>query len=236
MKTNAIILSIFIFFISCQSKIDGEGNANSVQEYVLDVFNEIEVNCNCNITLIPSKQSQAIIESHENLVQNFEVNLKNKKLSLKENKQVNKFNLYNINVYYNSELEKINLGKNTKLKHSGTLKSEKVKINISDSANIFDTYVDLKNLDLNLTDKSRITMTGTAINQNIFITHESIADLSNLQGVSINFKSKKNSELTIHALKDLSGTAYDNSKISYFGDPKKNISEKDRAIIQNKSL
>lgn len=234
MKTKAFLFITAIFLIGCQSKIEGEGTANSVQEYAVDIFNSIDVNCNCNLTLIPSEETKVVIESHENLIQNLKVNLKRSKLTIDEISTVEKFSLYNVNVYFNPELKNINLGQQSKMKVSGTMKAEEITINMSDEAILNDAFLELKKFDLEMNDQSQATINGTAIDQNISTNDESIADLSNLQGVDVEIKAKKNSNLTVNAMKKLSGTAYDNAKVYFLGDPKKDISEKDRATIQNK--
>lgn len=234
MKTKAFLFITAIFLIGCQSKIEGEGTANSVQEYAVDIFNSIDVNCNCNLTLIPSEETKVVIESHENLIQNLKVNLKRSKLTIDEISTVEKFSLYNVNVYFNPELKNIYLGQQSKMKVSGTMKAEEITINMSDEAILNDAFLELKKFDLEMNDQSQATINGTAIDQNISTNDESIADLSNLQGVDVKIKAKKNSSLTVNAMKNLSGTAYDNAKVYFLGDPKKDISEKDRATIQNK--
>lgn len=236
MKTQTLILILLIFLTSCQSKIDGEGNANSVQNYAVEAFQTIDVNCNCNLTLIPSEETKVVIESHENLIQNLKVNLKRKKLTIDEILTVKTFSLYNVNVYFNPELNTINLGQQTKMKLSGTLKADEINLHLKEKSIINDTYVDLKKFNLEMADQSQAIIHGTAIEQNISVNHEATADLADLQSVEVEIKAKKNSTLTVHAMKELSGTAYDNSKVYYLGDPKKDISEKDRAIIQNKSI
>jgi|SRR5690625_133357 len=234
MKTKAFLFITAIFLIGCQSKIEGEGTANSIQEYAIDTFSTLDVKCNCNLTLIPSQETKVVIESHENLIENLKVNLKRNKLTIEEISTVEKFSLYNVNVYFNPELKNIYLGQQSKMKVSGTMKAEEITINMSDEAILNDAFLELKKFDLEMKDQSQATINGTAIDQNISTNDESIADLSNLQGVDVEIKAKKNSSLTVYAIKKLSGTAYDNAKVYFLGDPKKDISEKDRATIQNK--
>lgn len=234
MKTKAFLFITAIFLIGCQSKIEGEGTANSIQEYAIDIFSTLDVKCNCNLTLIPSQETKVVIESHENLIENLKVNLKRNKLTIEEISTVEKFSLYNVNVYFNPELKNIYLGQQSKMKVSGTMKAEEITINMSDEAILNDAFLELKKFDLEMNDQSQATINGTAIDQNISTNDESIADLSNLQGVDVEIKAKKNSSLTVYAMKKLSGTAYDNAKVYFLGDPKKDISEKDRATIQNK--
>ena len=188
--------------IGCQSKIEGEGNANSIQEYAIDTFSLLDVKCNCNLTLIPSQETKVVIESHENLIQNLKVNLKRNKLTIEEISTVEKFSLYNVNIYFDPQLKNINLGQQTKMKISGTMKAKEIIMNLSDNAILNNAYLELKKFDLEMNDQSQATINGTAIDQNISTNDESIADLSNLQGVDVKIKAKKNSNLTVNAMKN----------------------------------
>lgn len=226
---------LFTFLLtSCQSSIEGEGPATETQEYAVDFFEELNVDCNCDLTLIPSEDTKVVIETHENIIENLDIDSKKKKLNITEKSNVKKYSLYNVNVYFNPELTQINLNNNTKMKFSGTLKADKMAFDLRDNASIYDTYVDLKEMELDISGNSQVSFNGTAIDQKINATNDARADLSELQAVDIDFKAKKDAALTVYAMKKLSGKATDNAVVYYLGDPKKNTTEKDRAIIQKK--
>src|SRR5690606_19312031 len=234
MKNLILILTVSFSILSCTSKIEGESVATAKKEFKTGHFKNLDINCNCDVTIISSEISKVVAESHQNLIDNLEVVFNGKNLKIKEKRPVGEYDLYNVNIYTNPGLSKIKLSKQTKMKISGTLKSEKLKIEAKDQAFINQSYLDIQNLELDFSDQSNVNLSGTAINLNLDIADESIADLSNLQTVKAEFNAAGNAMTTIHALKDLSGKAIDNSKVFYLGDPNKNTTEKDKAIINKK--
>ena len=234
MKNIILLISIATLVVSCSSGIEGEGAATAKKEFAVDHFSSFETHCNCDITLIPSEISKVVVESHQNLIDNLEIKTKGNDLVIKELKSVDNYDLYNVNVYFNPNLNEVELNNQSKLKTSGTLKADQFSFEINDQSSITETFLDIKNLDLDVSDQTQIKMTGTAINVEINAYDESRTDLTELQAVEIDFDAKNNASLSIYAMKDLKGTAVDNAQVSYKGDPNKNTTEKDRAIIQKK--
>lgn len=230
-----ILITIFSFsVISCSSGLEGEGAATAKKEFVMDQFNSIEANCNCDITIIPSEISKIVVESHQNLIDNLELTSKNGDLVIKEKQKVAKYDLYNINIYSTANLNEIELNKQSKMKISGTLKANEFSIEANDQSMIDQTYLDIKDLDLNFSDQTQATITGIAINLDVDATDESQINLSGLQTVDLEFNAEDNAGISIYALKNLSGKATDNAQVNYKGDPNKDTQTHDRAMINKK--
>jgi len=224
------IISIFFLF-SCNSGIEGEGAATTIKEFKVGNFSQIEANCNCDITIIPSEVNKVIIESHQNLIDNFEINNTGKELTINEKKRVNKYDLLNVNVYITPGLEEIELNRQAKMKIAGALKSDQLQISANDQSGISQSYVDVKNLKLDFSGQSITNLSGTAIDLKVDTSDEAQSNLSDLQSVEVKFEAEDNSGLKLNVLKELNGRASDNAQVSYTGDPIKNTTEKDRALI-----
>src|SRR5690606_34264307 len=144
MKNLIFILTSAMFILSCSSSLDGEGAATAQQEFAVDVFNSAEINCNCDVTFIPSEISKVIVESHQNLSDNLEIQSKGKDLVIKEKQSVGDYNLYNVNIYFNLELNEIELNQQSKMKISGTLKANEFHLDINDQSSINESFVEIK--------------------------------------------------------------------------------------------
>lgn len=228
-----IILSFFAFCVtSCNSSIDGEGPATAEQEIATDLFAELRADCNCILTLIPSENPKVIIESHQNLIDNLKVDSKRNRLEISENKKVGKYALYNVNVYFNPELNTVVLKGNTKMKVSGTLKAAKMNFELKDNSSISDTYTDIEKFGIKLQNNSIAQIRGTAIALDADVSGKSNADLAELQSVDVNFKTADEAQLSVFPLKNLTGKASGNSIVKYKGDPNKDATAKEKAIIQ----
>ncbi len=232
MKNFILIISAAILISSCSSSLDGEGAATAQKEFAVDRFSSAEINCNCDVTFIPSEISKVVIESHQNLIDNLEINSKGNDLVIKEKQSVGDYNLYNVNVYFSPQMDEIELNKQARMKISGTLKANEFSLDLNDQSSVNESFIDIKDLDLDASDQTQIRMTGTVIKLDVSTSNESRAELSELLAVEVEFSAKDNSSLSIYAMKDLSGTASNNSQVSYKGDPNKNTTEKDRAFIQ----
>src|SRR5690606_24265125 len=232
MKNLIFILTSAMFILSCNSSLDGEGAATAQQEFAVDVFNSAEINCNCDVTFIPSEIPKVIVESHQNLIDNLEIQSKGKDLVIKEKQSVGEYNLYNVNVYFNPELEEIELNKQSKMKIAGTLKINEFYLDLNEQSSVNESFIEIKDLEIDASNQAQIKMNGTVIQLDINTSDESRADLKDLQAVEIDFSAKDNSSLSVYAMKDLSGTASNNAEVDYRGDPNKDTTEKDRAIIR----
>lgn len=228
-----IPLSFVVFALaSCSSGIEGEGAATAQKEIAIEAFSNLEINCNCELTLIPGATTKILVESHQNLVDNLEAKLNGKDLEIKEISKVQSADLYNVIVYFNPELNQIELNNQTKMKVSGTLKADQFSIEVNDQSNIQETFVEITDLKLSLSDQSMVNLTGTIINLNLKSSGESKAVLTGTQAVEIDFNAADNSHLSVYAMKDLIGKATGNAQVYYKGDPKKDTTEKDKAKIQ----
>lgn len=234
MKKYILTLIALLIFFSCSSGLEGEGAATAQKEFAVDTFTTIETNCNCDVTLIPSETTKVSVESHQNLIDNLEIQSDGKDLVIKEKKSVDKYDLYNVNIYFNPNLTKVELNNQSKLKISGTLKADNFDLEVNDQSTVNESFLEIKDMELDVSNQTQVKMKGTVIKLNIEASDESRTDLIDLQAVEVNFDAKNNASLSVYAMKDLSGTATDNAQVSYKGDPNKDTNEKDRAFIQQK--
>ena len=234
MIQRILIVSLLIGITSCSASIEGEGPATAQHETAVESFNELDIACNCDVTLIPSESAHVVVESHQNLIDNYEIVFNRGTLKLSEKSPVSKFNLYNVNVYFNSDINKIKLKNKTRLKVSGTLKSDNLELDVNDDSEMTQSFMELKDFQIKASNHSQIQLNGTVIDLKVKAMDKSNVNLSNLQAVSVDLTSEDDSELLLNVLKNIKGTAGDNSKVFYKGDPVKDIKEIDRAsILQN---
>jgi hypothetical protein len=232
MKKLILVSAALISLLSCSSGMEGEGAATAQKEFPMEVFHSLDLNCNCELTLIPAPTTKVVVESHQNLIDNLVVKLKGNELEISETTDVKSADLYNVIVYFSPDLKKIELNDQAKMKVSGTLKADQFSIEVNDQSNIQETFVEITDLKLALSDQSMVNLTGTIINLDLKSSDESKADLTGTQAVEIDFIASGNSYLSLYAMKDLSGKATDNAQVYYKGDPKKDTTEKDKAKIQ----
>ncbi len=233
-KKIVLVISGSIVLTSCNSGIEGEGAATAVKEFEVESFSQIEANCNCDINIIPAEANKVVVESHQNLIDNLEIKNSGKELIIKEKQKVSQYDLLNINLYVTPNLEEIELNRQAKMKIAGTIKSNELKIKADDQSSIHQSYLDIKNLELDFSGQSIVNLSGTAIQLDVETSNEAQIDLSDLQSVEVKFNAEDNSSLKLNVMKDLRGQASDNAQVSYTGDPNKDTTEKGRALINKK--
>jgi len=234
MRKLILVITGFIFLTSCNSGIKGEGTATAVKEFKIENFSQIKANCNCDVNIIPAEANKVIVESHQNLIDNLEIKNSGKELVIKEKKKVKQYDLLNINVYITPTLKEIELNRQAKMKIAGAIKSNELKIKAGDQSSINQSYLDIKELELDFSDQAIVNLGGTAIRLDVETSDEAQVDLSDLQSVEAKFNAQDNSGLKLNVMKDLRGQASDNAQVSYTGDPDKNTTEKGRALINKK--
>lgn len=231
-----IILLGFLGLVatSCSSSIDGEGAATAQKEYTADNIKDLSVSCNCNVILVPGNKSGVKVESHQNIIDNLEVEAKNNTVSIKEKSNVDQYSAYDLYVYVTRDLEKIDVNKQTSLTTSGTLNVDELEMNVADQARINQTYLITNNFNLKADDQSNVMLEGTAGTMKVKAYGESKLNLFKYEVNEANFTTDDNALLDINARQTLYGSAKGNSIVNFMGDPNKDTKIADRAQVLKK--
>lgn len=231
-----IILLGFLGLVatSCSSSIDGEGTATAQKEYTADNIKDLSVSCNCNVILVPGNKSGVKVESHQNIIDNLEVEAKNNAVTIKEKSNVDHYSAYDLYVYVTRDLEKIDVNKQTSLTTSGTLNVDELTMSAKDQARINQTFLITNNFDLKAEDQSNIMLEGTAGTMKVKAYGESKLNLFKYEVNEANFTTDDNALLDINARQTLYGSAKGNSIVNFMGDPNKDTKIADRAQVLKK--
>lgn len=219
---------------ACSSSLDGEGAATAQKNFTVGQINELEVNCNCNVTLISGNQVGVKAESHQNIVDNLTVEGKNGKLVIGENKKVGEYSAYDVFVYVTRDLKEIDLAGQTSLNVSGTLNVDDLEIETNDQALIDNTYLITNNLKLSAYDQSVISLKGTSIALIYKGENQSKGELFSFETNDAQVYTSDNAILNINSRKTLAGSVKGNSIVTYVGEPSKDTKISDNAQVLKK--
>ncbi|MFV0180468.1 DUF2807 domain-containing protein [Empedobacter falsenii] len=219
---------------SCSSSIDGEGAATAQKEYTADNIKDLSVSCNCNVILVPGNKSGVKVESHQNIIDNLEVEAKNNAVTIKEKSNVDQYSAYDLYVYVTRDLEKIDVNKQTSLTTSGTLNVDELEMNVTDQARISQTFLITNDFNLKADDQTNIMLEGTAGTMKVKAYGEAKLDLFKYEVNEANFTTDDNALLDINARQTLYGAAKGNSIVNFMGDPNKDTKVTDRAQVLKK--
>ena len=232
-KTFALSL-IGITLLSCSTSLDGEGVATAQKNFTVDQITELDISCNCNVTLIPGNTVGVKIESHQNIIDNLKVEASKGSVKIDENKQVGQFSAYDVFVYVTRDLKEIEINKQTALKVSGTLNVDDLIIETNDQSKISDTYLITNNLKLTTSDQSYNQLNGTSISLVYKGENQSKSDLFTFETNDAQVFISDNAILNINSRKSLAGSAKGNSVVTYIGEPSKDTKISDNAQVLKK--
>lgn len=233
MKKIVLLSALGLGLISCQQSITGEGAANMAQDYKVQSFDEIEANGMFKITLIENDSAYISIQSHQNLIENLDIATKGNTLTIKEKKEVNGFESYNVYVYYNHPIVEIDLGGKVLAEASGTFSGNKLEIYTGDQARVDQFNVNLKELKAKAKNQSEITLAGVATKINVDAEDFGKLNLGKLNTTVAKVELSNEAKAELEVQNELSGKIENNTTLVYSGNPKKEVDVKDRAKIQN---
>jgi len=229
------LFGLFTFLLtSCTSTIDGEGAATAEKEFTANTIKDLSISCNCNVIMVPGNKTGIKVDSHQNLIDNLEVEAKDNSLKIKEKSNVNQYSAYDVYVYITRDLEKLNVNKQTSLTTSGTLNVDRLDLTVKDQARINQTFLITNNFSLQADNQTNIMLEGTAATMKIKAYGEAKLNLFKYEVNEANFTTDDNAMLDINARQTLYGYAKGNSIVNFLGDPNKDTKISDRAQVLKK--
>lgn len=234
MKKALTVAIVGLLLSSCSSSIEGEGAATQQKSFTVDQISDLDIACNCNVTLIPGNENGVKVESHQNIIDNLVVEGNKGNVVIKENKAVGNYSAYDVFVYVTRDLKDVEISKQTMLKVSGTLNVDDIKIELSDQSRMDNSYLITNNFKLNVDDQAIVDLKGTSISLIYKGSNQSQADLLAFETNDAQVSTSENAILNINTRKTLSGSAKGNSVINYLGEPTKNTKIADNAQVVKK--
>ena len=219
---------------ACSSSIDGEGVATSEKSFTVDQISNLNIACNCSVSIIPGNEVGIKVESHQNIIDNLKVDGKNGKLSISEDKQVGEVSAYDVFVYVTRDLRDIEVNKQTLLNVSGTLAVDDLNMKASDQAKVDKLNLITNNLKLSVSDQAIVDISGSSVALIYKGSNQSKANLFDFETNDAQIFTSDNAILEINSRKSLSGSAKGNSVVTYIGDPSKDTKITDNAQVIKK--
>jgi len=234
MNKILLISILSIFFASCTSSIEGEGAATSKKSYTIDEITNVDISCNCNVTILTGSEVGVKVESRQNIIDNLNVKAKNGKLVIDESKQVADFSAYDIFIYVTRQLNKVELKKQTVFNVSGTLTVDDLDLSAVDQVKVDNINIFTNNLKLTVKDQAFVSLKGSAIALIYKGSNQSQGYLFDFETNDAQINTNDNAILEINSKKSLLGSVKGNSIVTYMGDPRKDTKVSDNAQVVKK--
>ena len=228
-----IYFFLLISLISC-GKISPKGKIESKDVKVEDFLN-LDLNGKFRAFFVKSDSSYVNIETYKNIGDNVKLKVKNKTLTITENRKISAVDFYNITIYSKYNLENVSLSDSVEMNTSSAIKTDNFKLNLKKNSKFIGS-LNSRSAEVEMSQKSRANFMGQTKNATIKIsdTASLIAPYWKIENLKIHAKNGNYAEVNV---KDsLTGEIKNTSKLLYYNDPIRAFKIDKTANVQNKIL
>lgn len=228
-----IYFFLLISLISC-GKISPKGKIESKDLKVEDFVN-LDLDGKFRAFFVKSDSSYVNIETYKNIGDNIKLKVKNKTLTITENRKISAVDFYNITIYSKYNLENVSLWDSVEMNTSSEIKTDNFKLNLKKNSKFIGS-LNSKSAEVEMSQKSRANFMGQTKNATIKIcdTASLIAPYWKIENLKIHAKNGNYAEVNV---KDsLTGEIKNTSKLLYYNDPIRAFKIDNTANVQNKIL
>ena len=224
---------IFLLFISC-GKISPKGKIES-KDFPVEDFTNINLEGKFRVFYINGEKSFVNVETYPNILNNLKIKVKDKTLNIKEIRETQGVDFYNVTIYSKYNLEKISISDSVEMNISSEIKTDNFKLNLKNNAKFIGS-VNSRKAEVEMLNTSRANFTGKTK-----VAFIKIADTANLIAPywmieNLNIDSKNANYAEVNVQDSLKGNIKNTAKFVYYNDPIRAFKIDKTANVQNKEL
>lgn len=224
---------IFLLFISC-GKISPKGKIES-KDFPVEDFTNINLEGKFRVFYINGEKSFVNVETYPNILNNLKIKVKDKTLTIKESRETQGVDFYNVTIYSKYNLEKISISDSVEMNISSEIKTDNFKLNLKNNAKFIGS-VNSRKAEVEMLNTSRANFTGKTK-----VAFIKIADTANLIAPywmieNLNIDSKNANYAEVNVQDSLKGNIKNTAKFVYYNDPIRAFKIDKTANVQNKEL
>jgi len=208
--SKSIITSFLCFFLF----------SLNAQKLDLKEFNEVNVAAGLQVELIASDKNYADVEMIKGDRDDIIITVKNGTLRLKaESSFFGKTAKARIDVYYNNEINGIDVSSGSTLKSADILKTERLDLDASSGASC-KVNIDVDELDISVSSGARVTLRGDANAQEIDVSSGANYAAKELISKYADVSASSGANAEVYCSKRIKAEASSGGSINYYGNPK----------------
>ena len=224
---------IFLLFISC-GKISPKGKIES-KDFPVEDFTNINLEGKFRVFYVNGEKSFVNVETYPNILNNLKIKVKDKTLNIKESRETQGVDFYNVTIYSKYNLEKISISDSVEMNISSEIKTDNFKLNLKNNAKFIGS-VNSRKAEVEMLNTSRANFTGKTK-----VAFIKIADTANLIAPywiieNLNIDSKNANYAEVNVQDSLKGNIKNTAKFVYYNDPIRAFKIDKTANVQNKEL
>ncbi|MDQ0475875.1 GIN domain-containing protein [Chryseobacterium sp. MDT2-18] len=229
-----LIYTLLIFSLVSCGKVSPKGDIVSHDIKVEDFVN-LNLNGKFRAFYIKSDSSFVNVETYKNVGGNLKIKVKDKTLTISENRETEGVDFYNITIYSRYNLEKVSMSDSAELNISSEIKTDNFKLTLKNNAKFIGS-VNSRKAEVEMTEKSRANFLGKTKNAVLKIsdTASIIAPYWMIDHLKI--ESKNGNYAEVNVKDSLKGSIKNTAKLTYYNEPISALKIEQTATVQHKEL
>ena len=225
---------LFLLTIFSCSKISPKGKIES-KDFPVEDFTNLNLQGKFRVFYVNGEKSFVNVETYPNILNNLKIKVKDKTLNIKESRETQGVDFYNVTIYSKYNLEKISISDSVEMNISSEIKTDNFKLNLKNNAKFIGS-VNSRKAEVEMLNTSRANFTGKTK-----VAFIKIADTANLIAPywmieNLNIDSKNANYAEVNVQDSLKGNIKNTAKFVYYNDPIRAFKIDKTANVQNKEL
>lgn len=226
------ILSLSVI-VSC-GKVFPKGKIEN-KEVNIEDFNTMDLKGKFRIFFVQGPKNFVTVETYDNVYDNLDIDVKDKTLSIKENRPTKGVDFYNITVYSKYNPQSISMADSVEMNISSAIKVDQFQLNLKNNSK-FIGWVNSRKADVNMTDKSRANFQGFTKNATMKISDTASIIAPYWMVDNMNLDSKNGNYAEINVKDSLKGNVSNTAKLVYYNDPIRAFKIEKTTKVENRKL
>lgn len=229
-----LLYLIFTFLIVSCGKVSPNGNIES-KEINLEEFSGLDLKGKFRVFYVNSPKNFVAVETYPNVFKNLDLDVKDKTLFIKESRETQGVDFYNITIYSKYNPEKISMSDSVEMNISSAIKTDHFRLNLKNNSK-FIGWVNSRKAEVEMSDKTRANFQGFTKNASMKISDTASIIAPYWMVDTFNIDSKNGVYIEVNAKDSLKGVIGNTTKMVYYGDPVRALKTDKTAKVENKIL
>lgn len=232
MKKAVILLSI-VTLVSC-GKISPKGNLDKKQIDVEEFVN-LELEGKFRVFYARGPKNFVEVETYPNIADNLDIDVDDKTLSIKENRETKGVDFYNVTIYSKYNLEKISISDSVEMNISSEIKTDNLKLNLKNYATFMGS-INTRRAEIDMQNRSRANFLGATKDAVIKISDTASLIAPYWKIENLNIDSENGNYAEINVKDSLKGDVKNTARLVFYNDPIRAFKVEKTTKVENKKL
>ena len=223
---NFLYSFTFLLVISSCTKVSPSGEITTKDVQVQE-FENLDLKGKFKVFYVQNPKNSVSVETYPNIFENLSIEVKGKTLVIKEKRETEGVDFYNITLYGKKNISHIKISDSAEMNISSQLMVDHFTLDMKDNSKFIGSVLSNK-ADIKMSQKTRLNLLGKTLDAKISIqdTASIIAPYWYINNLQISSKNGNFTEVSVE--ETLNGEIGNTSQLVYYGEPSKKITQKDR--------